>query len=211
MYSNAVVTVSPTYLKETLCSGWLSSTLIANRDKYSGILNGIDTAMWNPATDVFLPAKFHAYETAGKRICKHYVQRGLGLASEGINASSHVTGRVPLVVCITRLVAQKGLHLITHAIKRVGELGGQMVVLGKAPDSRVEREFEDLANLHSQGSRIRILLTYSEELSHMLYAAADFVLVPSIYEPCGLSQLIGMRYGAVYLMLKPGSLILTMF
>uniref|UniRef100_A0A2P2LH54 starch synthase n=1 Tax=Rhizophora mucronata TaxID=61149 RepID=A0A2P2LH54_RHIMU len=59
VYSNAVVTVSPTYLKETLCSGWLASTLIRHRDKYFGILNGIDAAMWNPATDVFLPAKFN--------------------------------------------------------------------------------------------------------------------------------------------------------
>ncbi|XP_019055861.1 PREDICTED: uncharacterized protein LOC104612665 isoform X2 [Nelumbo nucifera] len=202
VYSNAVVTVSPTYLKETLCSGWLASTLIRNRDKYHGILNGVDTAMWNPATDVFLPAKFHAENIEGKRICKHYVQRGLGLAPNGSlvgSCLSNDTNRVPLVICITRLVAQKGLHLISHAIKHIEELGGQMVILGKASDSRVEREFESLTNLHNQGTSVRILLTYSEELSHMLYAAADMVLVPSIYEPCGLSQMIGMRYGAFHL------------
>ncbi|XP_009345338.1 glycogen synthase isoform X2 [Pyrus x bretschneideri] len=145
VYSNAVVTVSPTYLKETLCSGWLSSTLIRNRDKYFGIVNGIDTAMWDPSTDVFLPSKFHAQNPEGKKLCKYYVQRGLGLAS-----GDHVPDtalKVPLVVCITRLVAQKGLHLITHAIKQVEELGGQMVILGKAPDSRVESEFEGLAKL----------------------------------------------------------------
>lgn len=214
VYSNAVVTVSPTYHNETLCSGWLASTLITNRDKYSGILNGIDTVMWNPNTDVFLPAKFHAQKFEGKKICKHYVQRGLGLASEGLVAGNHVPGitnNVPLVVCITRLVAQKGLHLITHAIKRVEELGGQLVVLGKASDGRVEREFEDLANLHNQGPSIRILLMYCEELSHMLYAAADMVLVPSIYEPCGLAQMIGMRYGAVPIVRKTGGLADTVF
>lgn len=205
VYSNAVVTVSPTYLKETLCSGWLSGTLMRNQGKYVGILNGIDTAMWNPATDVFLAAKFDAHRIGGKRICKQYVQRGLGLALEGIEHS------VPLVVCIARLVAQKGLHLITHAIKRVEELGGQMIVLGKAPDSRVAREFEGLANLHNEGSSIRILLMYSEELSHMLYAAADMVLVPSMYEPCGLSQMIGMRYGAVPIVRKTGGLADTVF
>lgn len=214
IYSNAVVTVSPTYLQETLCSGWLASTLIRNRDKYCGILNGIDTTTWNPATDVFLPAKFSAHKTEGKEICKLFVQRGLGLASEDTragNAVSRTTGKVPLVVCITRLVAQKGLHLITHAIKHVEELGGQMVVLGKASDGRVEREFEALADTHNKGSSIRILLMYSEELSHMLYAAADMVLVPSIYEPCGLAQMIGMRYGAVPIVRKTGGLADTVF
>ncbi|KAK3008774.1 hypothetical protein RJ639_015224, partial [Escallonia herrerae] len=212
VYSNAVVTVSPTYLNETLCSGWLASSLIRNRNKYSGILNGIDTAMWNPATDVFLPAKFHANKTEGKRTCKRYVQMGLGLASEkGLKNGNQVTDKVPLVVCITRLVAQKGLHLITHAINHVEKLGGQMVVLGKASDVRVEREFEGLANLYNQGSSMRILLMYSEELSHMLYAAADIVLVPSIYEPCGLVQMIGMRYGAVPLVRKTGGLADTVF
>ncbi|XP_024192372.1 glycogen synthase isoform X2 [Rosa chinensis] len=184
VYSNAVVTVSPTYLKETLCSGWLSSTLMRNRDKYFGIVNGIDTTMWNPSTDVFLPSKFNVKNSEGKKLCKYYVQRGLGLAS-----GDHVTDttlKVPLVVCITRLVAQKGLHLITHAIKQV----------------------EELLN---QGPSIRILLMYSEELSHLLYAAADIVLVPSMYEPCGLAQMIGMRYGAVPVVRKTGGLADTVF
>ncbi|KAK9930794.1 hypothetical protein M0R45_018105 [Rubus argutus] len=209
VYSNAVVTVSPTYLKETLCSGWLSSTLIRNHDKYFGIVNGIDTTMWNPSTDVFLPSNFDVQNSEGKKLCKYYVQRGLGLAS-----GDHVvdaTLKVPLVVCITRLVAQKGLHLITHAIKQVEELGGQMVVLGKASDHRIEREFEDLADSLNQGPSIRILLMYSEELSHLLYAAADVVLVPSMYEPCGLAQMIGMRYGAVPVVRKTGGLADTVF
>ncbi|KAK4854123.1 hypothetical protein QYF36_019228 [Acer negundo] len=214
VYSNAVVTVSPTYLKETLCSGWLASTLLRNREKYFGVLNGIDTVIWDPATDVFLPANFHAQKHEGKKICKYYVQRGLGLVSEGTLASDpvpYITDNVPLIVCVTRLVAQKGLHLITQAIKHTEELGGQMIVLGKASDGRVQREFEDLANSHNQGSSIRILLMYSEELSHMLYAAADMVLVPSIYEPCGLAQMIGMRYGAVPVVRKTGGLADTVF
>ncbi|XP_037496710.1 probable starch synthase 4, chloroplastic/amyloplastic [Jatropha curcas] len=119
--------------------------------------------------------------------------------------------KVPLVVCISRLVPQKGLHLITHAIKRVEELGGQMIILGNASDGQVKGEFKHLADLHFCGSSIRILLMYSEELSHMLYAAADIVLVPSIYEPCGLSQMLGMRYGAVPLVRKTGGLADTVF
>lgn len=211
VYSNAVVTVSPTYLTETLCSGWLTRTLMQNREKYLGILNGIDTTTWNPATDAFLPTKYDAQKVGGKKICKHFVQKGLGLASEDTENGKHVAGRVPLVVCITRLVAQKGLHLIRHAIKIVEQLGGQMIILGKASNTQVEREFEDLANLHNKDSNIRILLMYSEELSHMLYAAADMVLVPSIYEPCGLAQMIGMRYGAVPIVRKTGGLADTVF
>ncbi|GJS09393.1 glycogen synthase-like protein isoform X1 [Tanacetum coccineum] len=211
VYSNSVVTVSPTYLKETLCSGWLASALITNRDKYHGILNGIDTVMWNPACDVFLPANYHAQNTAGKKVCKQYLQRGLGLALEGGASSNHISDRVPLVVCISRLVAQKGLHLIRHAINHIEEHGGQMIVLGKAPDGRVQREFEALADSHNKGSTVRILLMYSEELSHMLYAAADMVLVPSVYEPCGLAQMIGMRYGSVPIVRKTGGLADTVF
>ncbi|WMV38556.1 hypothetical protein MTR67_031941 [Solanum verrucosum] len=154
---------------------------------------------------------FEASKTEGKRICKQFVQRGLGLPFQGIKHGICVADQIPLVVCITRLVAQKGLHLITHAIKHVEELGGQMVVLGSASDDRVEREFEGLAELHNKGSNIRILLMYSEELSHMLYAAADMVLVPSMYEPCGLAQMIGMRYGAVPIVRKTGGLADTVF
>ncbi|KAK4757792.1 hypothetical protein SAY87_019093 [Trapa incisa] len=217
VYSNAVVTVSPTYLKETLCSGWLASTLIKCHDKYIGILNGIDYAVWNPTTDIFLPAKFNAKNLEGKRLCKYYLQKGLGLDLKGeetINRNDDVIDasvKVPMVVCITRLVAQKGLHLIIHAIKHVEELGGQMIVLGKAPDRRVENEFKHLADLLNQGPNVRILLMYSEELSHMVYAAADIVLVPSMYEPCGLSQMIGMRYGAVPIVRKTGGLADTVF
>ncbi|XP_051132077.1 uncharacterized protein LOC127252099 [Andrographis paniculata] len=207
VYSNAVVTVSMTYLKETLCSGWLAAMLIRHRDKYFGILNGIDTAMWNPATDPFLPAKFDSNKLEGKNICKLYVQRGLGLDPGHLSNPD----KAPLVICITRLVAQKGLHLIINAIRYVEELGGQMVVLGKAPDAGVQREFEGLAQLHKERSSIRILLMYSEELSHMLYAAADIVLVPSIYEPCGLAQMIGMRYGSIPLVRKTGGLADTVF
>ncbi|KAK6147491.1 hypothetical protein DH2020_018403 [Rehmannia glutinosa] len=223
VYSNAVVTVSPTYLKETLCSGWLAGTLIRHRDKYFGILNGIDTAIWNPATDAFLPAKFDANNVEGKKICKLFVQRGLGLAPEGLPGDPD---KVPLVVCITRLVAQKGLHLITNAIRYVEALcvsspgnehwANEILTENSqppstAPDARVGREFEGLAQLHNQGSSLRILLTYSEELSHMLYAAANIVLVPSIYEPCGLAQMIGMRYGAVPVVRKTGGLADTVF
>ena len=117
VYINVVVTVSETSLKETLKFSCLSK--IKHHDKYIGICNGVNTALWNPAADVFLPAMFTAQKLDGKAICKRYVQRGLRFPAEPVEAGGN---RKPLVVCITRLVAQKGLHLIRHAIKRVEEL-----------------------------------------------------------------------------------------
>ncbi|KAH9305384.1 hypothetical protein KI387_009788, partial [Taxus chinensis] len=214
VYSNAVTTVSPTYVNETLCSGWLSNILMQYRTKYFGILNGIDTTLWDPTVDKFLPLHFHEKELKGKQICKQYVQRGLGLSFNPKIVSNQPTNEEkvsPLVVCITRLVAQKGLHLIRYAVNRVPELGGQFILLGTAPDGRVQGEFEHLSDQYKESNDIRLLLTYSEELSHMLYAAADIVLVPSMYEPCGLAQMIGMRYGAVPIVRRTGGLADTVF
>lgn len=210
VYSNAVTTVSPTYANETLCSGWLASTLLRYRDKYVGILNGIDTVLWDPSRDPYLPANFEATNVEGKKICKQYVQSGLGLDFIPLQTMSQ-TRSPPLVVCITRLVAQKGIHLIRYAVSRIEELGGQFVLLGTAPDRRVQGEFENLANQYKESKTIRLLLTYSEELAHMLYAAADIVLVPSMFEPCGLTQMIGMRYGAIPLVRKTGGLADTVY
>lgn len=210
VYSNAVTTVSPTYANETFCSGWLASTLLRHKDKYCGLLNGIDTVLWDPSRDPYLPANFGAINSEGKRICKQYVQRGLGLEATHTQTASKRKS-VPLVVCITRLVAQKGIHLIRYALSRIDQLGGQFIVLGTAPDRRVQGEFESFANQYKESERIRLLLTYSEELAHMLYAAADIIFVPSMFEPCGLTQMIGMRYGAIPLVRKTGGLADTVF
>ncbi|MCO5576408.1 hypothetical protein L7F22_030218 [Adiantum nelumboides] len=209
VYSNAVTTVSPTYANETLCSGWLANTLLRHREKFSGILNGIDTILWDPSKDPYLPARYDALQVERKQICKQYVQRGLAMEvsdPQGVNSQSK-----PMVVCITRLVAQKGIHLIRFAIERISQLGGQFILLGTAPDWRVQGEFENLVHQYKRGKNVRLLLTYSEELAHMLYAAADFVLVPSMFEPCGLTQMIGMRYGAIPIVRKTGGLTDTVY
>lgn len=209
VYSNVVTTVSPTYANETLCSGWLASTLLIHRDKFSGILNGIDTVLWDPVRDPYLPATYGAFKVEGKKICKEYVQRGLGLEVLPHQTSKRKSS--PMVVCITRLVAQKGIHLIRYAVSRVDQLGGQFILLGTSPDWRVQGEFENLVHQYKESKKIRLLLTYSEELAHMLYAAADFVLVPSMFEPCGLTQMIGMRYGAIPIVRKTGGLADTVY
>ncbi|CAI5960805.1 unnamed protein product [Closterium sp. NIES-65] len=231
VYSNIVTTVSPTYASETLCNGWLSNTLLKYRTKYFGVLNGIDTEMWDPQTDPHLPAHFSPTSLAGKMLCKHYVQRGLGLtpeitpeaaeklaadASAGPVADSAltqlVTGeRSPLVVCVTRLVAQKGIHLIRHAIYQTHKYGGQFILLGSSPDGRVQGDFVKIAEEFQDGGSVRLVLTYSESLAHQLFAAADMVLVPSMFEPCGLTQMIGMRYGTVPVVRRTGGLADTVF
>ena len=126
IYSSAVTTVSPTYAKETLSgggAGFLQSTLARPEvaGKYVGILNGIDGLTWNPATDPFLPACFSSHVPEGKALCKAYLQRGLGMAEDPDK---------PLVAVISRLVPQKGIHLIEHAAVHTVENGGQFVLLG---------------------------------------------------------------------------------
>mmetsp|Transcript_2521 Transcript_2521/g.6005 ORF Transcript_2521/g.6005 Transcript_2521/m.6005 type:complete len:195 (-) Transcript_2521:129-713(-) len=112
--------------------------------------------------------------------------------------------RKPLVVCITRLVPQKGIHLIRHAIFRTQEQGGQFILLGSG---HADADFRALAeNEFKDHPDVKLMVTYSEALSHFLFAAADIVLVPSIFEPCGLTQMIGMRYGAVPVVRQTGGL-----
>lgn len=200
IYSNAVTTVSPTYKVETLergAAGWLATTLNRPdvRPKYSGILNGIDIEAWNPTADPTIPAPFSPEVLTTKALCKKYLQRGLGLA-ENPNA--------PLFVCITRLVPQKGIHMIARAIRKANESGAQFVLLGTG---HADGEFKKMAEHEFRNSdRVKCLLFFSERLSHLLYAASDFTVVPSMFEPCGLTQMIAMRYGSVPVVRKTGGL-----
>jgi glycosyltransferase involved in cell wall biosynthesis len=94
------------------------------------------------------------------------------------------------VACITRLVPQKGLHLIRHAIYKTAELGGQFVLLGSSPVPHIQREFEGVADQFQKNNNIRLILKYDEALSHCIYAASDMFIIPSMFEPCGLTQVI---------------------
>eukprot|EP00897_Mesotaenium_endlicherianum_P007082 jgi/Mesen1/6401/ME000329S05569 len=177
-----------------------------NAVTYHGVLNGIDTELWDPALDPHLPVPYSADDLRGKAVCKHYLQRALGLEPDTLPGEPGQAKRSPLVVVVTRLVAQKGIHLIRHALHRTRELGGQLVLLGTAPVAGIQAEFEGLAAEFKDSGDIRLLLTYSEGLSHVLFAAGDIILVPSMFEPCGLTQMIGMRYGAVPVVRRTGGL-----
>ncbi|XP_022715603.1 probable starch synthase 4, chloroplastic/amyloplastic isoform X2 [Durio zibethinus] len=201
VFSNIVTTVSPTYAQEVRTAEGgrgLHSTLNFHSKKFMGILNGIDTDAWNPTTDIFLKVQYSANELQGKAENKAAMRRHLGLLS--------ADDQQPLVGCITRLVPQKGVHLIRHAIYRTLEMGGQFVLLGSSPVAHIQREFEGIANQFQNHEHIRLILKYDESLSHYIYAASDMFIIPSIFEPCGLTQMIAMRYGSVPIARKTGGL-----
>lgn len=200
VYASVVTTVSPTYAAETLtggAAGWLQSTLARPEvaAKYWGVLNGIDTQAWDPAADPDLPAPFSAAAPAGKALCKAYLQRGLGMT---------VDPSKPLVAVISRLVPQKGINLIEHAVGRTAGAGGQFVLLGTG---HADAGLRNLANnVHGDNPDVAMVFGYSETLAHLIYAAADLFLVPSMFEPCGLTQMIALRYGVVPVVRATGGL-----
>ncbi|XP_070051540.1 probable starch synthase 4, chloroplastic/amyloplastic [Nicotiana tomentosiformis] len=201
VFSNIVTTVSPTYAQEVRTAQGgkgLHATINSHSKKFVGILNGIDTDAWNPASDNFLKVQYSASDIEGKLENKEALRRLLGLSSSEI--------RRPLVGCITRLVPQKGVHLIRHAIYRTLELGGQFVLLGSSPVPHIQREFEDIRNHFQNHEHARLVLKYDEALSHLIYAASDMLIIPSIFEPCGLTQMIAMRYGSIPIARKTGGL-----
>lgn len=193
--ADRVTTVSPTYAEEIK-----ETPLIAPyKDKFSGILNGIDQEAWNPNTDPLLPHHFETYQ--GKKPLKRILQQTLSLTSSD----------APLVAAICRLVPQKSPDLLIHALEATLEMGGQFVLLGSAPDRKTHLEFEVLQKRYHPTRQVHLELTYNEELSHRLYGAADLFLVPSRFEPCGLTQLIALRYGALPLVRETGGLKDTVF
>lgn len=184
MHSTTLATtVSPTYATEI--SGM--PAIESNFHKLFGILNGIDADIWDPSRDRFLPMNYNADSVVkGKAEVRKELRKHLRLAQID----------VPIVGVVTRLTPQKGIHLIKHAAWRTMERGGQFVLLGSAPDPRIQHEFNVLAkDLKSQyPDRAALLFAYDEPLSHLIYAGCDIFLVPSIFEPCGLTQMIAMRY-----------------
>jgi len=200
IYSNMITTVSPTYATEVMnggAAGWLRSTFSREeiRAKFRGILNGIDAVEWDPASDPLLAANFTAQAPEGKALCKEFLQKGLGM---------NVDPNKPLVAVVSRLVPQKGIHLIKAAVYRTVQQGGQFVLLGSGHSDGVFKamaagEFKDHPDC-------RLMIMYSERLAHLIYAAADVVLVPSMFEPCGLTQMIALRYGAAPVVRRTGGL-----
>ena len=198
MASNFVTTVSPTYAQELRTPFYahgLDGVINMQSEKLEGIINGIDTELYNPEKNPGLAENFTAKEPAkGKAACKLALQQAVGLQENP---------DVPIIACVSRLVGHKGFSLVSDALNEIMGQDVQMVVLGTG-DWQYEETFR-----HAQSQypgRFAAQLTYSAPLSTMIYAGADMFLMPSISEPCGLSQIIAMRFGTVPIVRETGGL-----
>ncbi len=197
LYAQKVTTVSPTYASEILTPAYgekMEDVLRFRQYDLTGILNGIDVSMWDPATDPALVENYDVKTIRNKVKNKVALQKELGLRQ---------SKEVFLVGMVSRLTWQKGLHLILDRMADVMGLDLQMVVLGSGESSMESslRYFEDKYH-----RRMVYYGGYNEELAHRIYASADCFLMPSLFEPCGISQLIAMRYGTLPLVRETGGL-----
>jgi starch synthase len=196
-YSDRINTVSPTYAREIqtpLYGNGLEGVASARSGDLTGILNGIDDETWNPATDPALVATFGPDKMSGKAACKTALQKEMGLRPDA---------GCPLIGIVSRFVPQKGLDLVAEAIPALLEIGVQLVVLGTG-EAPLEKAFRDAAAARPGSVATRI--GHFEDLSHRIFAGADMLLVPSRFEPCGLTQMYAMRYGTIPVVRRTGGL-----
>ena len=195
--SDWVTTVSPTYAQELNYAFYghgLEGVVQDCAGKISGILNGIDVDLYDPSKDDKLAKKFTPRSLAGKKVCKEALQKEVGL---------NVDPRVPIVACVSRLVSHKGFDLVNAVLHDIMRMDLQMVVLGTG-DWAFEESFRRAAGQYP--GRFSAQIMYSAQLSNMIYAGSDLFLMPSIAEPCGLSQMIAMRYGTLPVVRETGGL-----
>jgi starch synthase len=195
--ADRITTVSPGYAREIMepaqgCG--LDGVLRERAAVLSGILNGVDYAVWNPAVDPALAQNYDADGLEGKAVNKQALQSLLGLAPRPAALLSGV---------VSRLTEQKGLHLVAGVIDACVAAGGQFAVLGSG-DAWLEQAFRDAAQRHP--GQVAVHLGFSERIAHQIIGGADTVLVPSQYEPCGLTQLYGLRYGTLPVVRRVGGL-----
>ncbi len=197
LMSDFVTTVSPTYAKElgyAFYARGLQDIISENADKLKGILNGIDTDLYNPETDVRILQNFGIDSIAKKTANKLELQRLVGLNQDE---------NIPLVAMVTRLVHHKGIDLATVSLGAMMNLDMQFVVLGRG-EWHYEQRFQNAQQQYA--GRVSAKIMYNDNLAMMIYAGADILLMPSQTEPCGISQMIGMRYGTVPVVRETGGL-----
>ncbi|MEM7554196.1 MAG: glycogen synthase GlgA [Cyanobacteria bacterium P01_A01_bin.84] len=204
VYSNYVNTVSPHHAWEARHSeiGYgLGHTLEVYQNKFSGILNGIDYDMWNPEKDRYTPYHYSKENFEDKVWNKKALRERLLLQDTD----------KPIVTYIGRLDGQKGVHLVHHAIYYALSRGAQFVLLGSATEANINSWFWHEKNFLNDNPNVHLELGFNEELAHLIYAGSDMIVIPSNYEPCGLTQVIGLRYGTVPVVRGVGGLINTVF
>jgi starch synthase len=195
--ADIVTTVSPTYAEEILTPQYgfgLDGLLRTRKDSLHGILDGIDYNEWNPAEDMALPAPYSAENMTGKKKCK-----------QELLLRCSFTGRpeAPLLCFIGRLSAQKGITLIADSIKEFVRKGLKLFILGKG-EARFEKLLLEYAARYPGDMYVKT--SFDDDLAHLAYAGSDIFLMPSLYEPCGLGQMIAMRYGTVPVAFNTGGL-----
>jgi starch synthase len=197
VYSDRITTVSPTYAAEIATREFgcgLDGLFRQRGSAVRGILNGVDPALWNPQTDVQLPARFTASNLAGKARCKRALLAELGLA-KGADG--------PLFALVSRFTHQKGIDLLLEALPAVFDSGAQVAVLGTG-DPDLESAL--VAAARARPDLLAVRVGYDEAFAHRLIGGSDAVLVPSRFEPCGLTQLYGLRYGTLPVVRRTGGL-----
>lgn len=197
VYADRITTVSPTYARELMRPEFgmgLEGILAARRADVAGILNGIDLDAWDPQTDAAIALRYSARTWARKAANKTALEDRFGLAARP---------DAPLFCVISRLTRQKGIDLLIDALPRLVARGARLVVLGSG-EADLEAALTEAAKDHPESVAVRI--AYDETLSHQMQAGADAILVPSRFEPCGLTQLYGLRYGTLPIVARTGGL-----
>ncbi len=194
--ATAISTVSPTYAQEICTSNYgmgLEGLLQARRDVLHGIVNGIDDAIWNPSTDMALKERYDAKTPERRTANKRELEKRLGL-DEGDGIIHGI---------VSRLTWQKGLDIFASLLDHIVTSGARVAVVGTG-EAGIEHAFHAAASRHK--GHIGLMMAYDEQLSHLVQGGADTMLVPSRFEPCGLTQLYGLRYGCVPLVARVGGL-----
>ncbi len=197
IYSDAITTVSRTYAEEilTVDGGFgLDPVLKTRVDDLHGIVNGVDDSLWNPATDPYLKQRYTPEDLSGKRVCRADLLAKFGLQAEETQ---------PVAAFVSRLTEQKGVDILAEAMEALVKLGLTVVILGKG-----ERKYEELlAQVALKFPRkVGVKIAHDEELSHQIQGGADLLLVPSHFEPCGLTQLYALKYGTIPVVHATGGL-----
>lgn len=197
VFADRLSTVSPSYAEE-ICTPYygegLDGILSARRHQLSGILNGIDRKLFNPYTDPLIPKRYDRGHLKGKQACKEALMFEMGLQGGE---------RSPLVAMVTRMTDQKGFDLVERVLDEMLDFDIRFLLLGSGAGEY--EQFMREAEARHRG-RVCAYIGYNEELSHRVYAGADMLLMPSKFEPCGLSQMIAMRYGALPIVRETGGL-----
>jgi starch synthase len=198
VYADAVTTVSPTYAKEILSSEYgmgMEGILARRKGDLHGILNGVDYTLWHPVRDARIPGNYSPEDLSGKGRCKTALIRETGL-------DPRLEGR-PLLGMISRLSTQKGLDLLLKILDDILDMDAGLVILGSGDES-LEAALKAAAG--ARAGRLGLCLGFDEGLAHRIMAGADLLLIPSRYEPCGLTQMYALKYGTVPVVRATGGL-----